>query len=306
MTKTLSVAIIIVNWNGLEVTDACLESLKQMQYQNYKIVLVDNGSLDGSVSFFAEKYSQIKLIALPENTGFTGGNNTGMKWALEQGFEYVLLLNNDTIASDPHFISTMVEVMEKDDRNGMACPTIYYHNSNRIWYAGGKLSLWTGWKHYYKIPNSTQDFFETGYNTGCCLLAKSKMIHKIGLLNTAYFLSVEDVEWSMRAKQDDWNLLYIPGATVQHKDSMSSKSTGKGKYSPTRIYYDWRNSIWFIREYANAVQKYMLYPIHYGGTIIFKVAAYILLRRWVKLKAILKAVRDGCFDDSKIFKNDGR
>src|SRR5699024_4853361 len=123
------------NWNGREVTDACLESLKHLRYGNYKIILVDNGSSDDSVSFFKEKYPLIQLIDLSQNTGFTGGNNAGIEWAMEQDFEYVLLLNNDTISSDPLFLAKMIEMMEKDEKNGMGCPTIYYHNSDKVWYA---------------------------------------------------------------------------------------------------------------------------------------------------------------------------
>lgn len=302
---TPSVAIIIVNWNGLKLTDACLESLKNINYPYYKIVLVDNASTDGSSSYFKAHYNDVKLITLSKNTGFTGGNNTGMQWALEQGFDYIMLLNNDTVVNDTSFLTKMVEVMKQNENIAIACPTIFYYNSGKIWYAGGKLSLWSGWKHYHAIPDSSKKKYKTGYVTGCCLLAKSDMIREIGFLNNAYFLSVEDVEWSLRAKNNGWELAYIPDSILLHKDSMSSKSAEKGKYSPTRIYFEWRNSIWFIREYGNPFQKGIVWPLYFGGIILFKMAAYMLLGRSKKLKAIAKAVKDGLTADARQFKNGG-
>ncbi len=303
MKQSPSVAIIIVNWNGREVTAACLESLKGLRYENYKIILVDNNSSDGSVSFFEKNYSDIELIALSENTGFTGGYNRGMRYALSNNFDYFLLLNNDTVITDFNFVSSMVKVLEHTDNAGMACPTIYYHqNPKEFWYAGAKLSLWRGWTHFHSpLKNSLPK--KTGYATGCCLLVKKQTVNEIGLLNSSYFLSVEDVEWSQRAKNNGWNLLYIPGAAIYHKDGISSRAEGKGVYSPARIYYEWRNSIWFIREYANVIQKIAVWPIAYSAVYLFKAAAYLLLGRRKKLKAMTRGIKDGLLASSKKFKN---
>lgn len=306
MKKVPSVAIIIVNWNGLGETTACLESLKELQYENYQIILVDNGSTDGSVNHFKQTFPSVTLISLPKNTGFTGGNNAGIRFAMKQDFEYVLLLNNDTVMTDPAFLFKMVNILENDDKTGMVGPTIYYHQSTkRIWYAGGKLSLWKGWSHFHSMPKSSSPL-NTGYITGCCLLAKKKMIDKIGPLNKAYFLSVEDVEWSLRAKRKGWDLKHIPSAKIDHKDSLSSRSIEKGTYSPTRIYYEWRNSIWFIREYANILQKTVNWPILYGFTYLYNAGAYVILGRWKKLNAMTVGIKDGITAEERKFKNGGK
>lgn len=303
MSSVPSVAIIIVNWNGLSVTDDCLRSLENLSYPNFKIILVDNGSTDGSVSYFQQQYPEVEMICLKTNTGFTGGNNAGMQKALNDEFDYILLLNNDTIVEDRNFMSEMITECENNSEIGMACPTIYYDEpENKVWYAGGWLSLWRGWGHYHQIP-SDKEPTETGYTTGCCLLVKADAINDIGLLKEAYFLSVEDVEWSMRARKNGWKTVYLPGTSIIHKDSLSSRSKGKGTYSPTRVYYSFRNSIWFVREYATVFQKVLVWPFRISFRYFYRAFAYIVLGRWDKLRAISQGLKDGILSSESTFKD---
>lgn len=303
MNKLPSVAIIIVNWNGRDYTHECLQSLRQLAYPNFKIILVDNGSTDGSVSFFRERHQEVEIIAHERNLGFTGGNNAGIRKALKDGYDYVLLLNNDTLITEEDVLSKMITSCEADSKIGMACPTIYYDKpSEKIWYAGATLSLWSGWKHHYTKPE-TDNVQSVGYTTGCCLLAKAKMIKDIGVLNEAYFLSVEDVEWSARAHKNGWETVYIPGVSIVHKDSISSRSKGEGVFSPTRIFYECRNSLWFIREYANPFQKTVIWPVRFFLYYLYKAFAYILLGRWEKLKAITRGIKEGMLTKNIHFKN---
>lgn len=303
MSTNPSVAIIIVNWNGREITDECLCSLQDLEYPDYHIMLVDNGSTDGSADFFEKEYPTVQVLALDSNTGFTGGNNAGIQKALDEGFDYVLLLNNDTIVEDRNFLSEMITECEHNAEIGMACPTIFYDDPpGRVWYSGAWLSLWRGWGHYHQLPDTDKPT-ETGYTTGCCLLVKAETIRAIGLLNGAYFLTVEDVEWSARAHKHGWKTVYIPGAAINHKDSVSSRSQGEGTYSPLRIYYNSRNSIWFIREYATPFQKNVVWPLRLGLHFLYQASAYALLGRWHKLGAIYRGYKDGVSTPERIFKN---
>lgn len=293
--KAQSVGIIIVNWNGLSVTDECLQSLQNLNYDNVRVILVDNGSTDGSVAYFRTHYPEVTIIELDHNTGFTGGNNAGIDYVLGHNMDYVLLLNNDTVVSDPDFLSTLLDKCERDPKIGMACPTIFYDEpENKVWYAGGWLSMWSGWGHYHALPENKEPQ-PTGYATGCCLMVRSETVRQIGGLNEAYFLSVEDVEWSLRAQQNGWKTVYIPNASIIHKDSVSSGDEGKGKFSPTRIFYEFRNSIWFVRSYASWLQKVLVWPLLFGMRYTYRAGAYILLGRWEKLKAISKGFYDGIF-----------
>jgi len=134
-------------------------------------------------------------------------------------------------------------------------------------------------------------------------LAKKETIHDIGLLNNAYFLSVEDVEWSMRAQKKGWETVYVPRASIIHKDSLTSRSKTKGTYSATRIFYECRNRIWFVREYANVAQKIMVWPGLFLLRYFYKALAYLVLGRWEKLGAISRAMLDGFFTKSSRFKS---
>lgn len=290
-----SVYIIILNWNQYWLTAECVRSLTNLHYPNYHIVVVDNGSSDDTVKkLFDEFGTQIDLLPNGENIGFSGGNNVGIRFALQQGADYVMLLNNDTVVEDIYLLDKLVSVSETSSLVGMLSPSIFYYDSpNQVWYAGSELNFWRGWRHYYQIPTEKKPL-DTGYGSGCCLLVSSRLIRQIGLLNEVYFFSVEDLEWSLRAKQAGWRILYVPDASVLHKDSVTSKAQkGKGTYSPTRVYYEHRNAIWLVREYATSLQKWTVWPMRFIGQWTYKLSAYAILRRWDKLSALLRAVRDG-------------
>ena len=114
------------------------------------------------------------------------------------------------------------------------------------------------------------------------------------MFRDSYFLTVEDVEWSYRARTAGWRVVYVPAAAILHKESMSTKDqTKSGKFSPLRVYYEHRNTLWFVREYANPVQGYLLWPAYVLWHYAYQAAGYIVLRRWGKLKALAQALRDG-------------
>jgi len=241
------VFIIIVNWNGELDTLECLESLKNNDYPNYEVVIIDNGSKDK----FQVSDSKIKVIYNKENLGFSGGNNIGIKYALENNTDYVLLLNNDTIVSKD-FLSKMVEVAENNNSYGIIGPKIYhYEEKDRIWFAGGKIN-WLYNKGtmvgYNEIDNGQYDqpkIQKTDYITGCCALIKGEVIEKIGLIPEEYFLYYEDTDWSLRAQKQGYECLFVPKASIWHKGSKSSIAE-----SPSYIYYHIRNGLIMAKKYA--------------------------------------------------------
>ncbi|MFN8489839.1 MAG: glycosyltransferase family 2 protein [Caldilineaceae bacterium] len=299
------VYIIVLNWNQYKLTADCIRSLLKVDYPNYRVLVVDNGSQDDTVSKLGSEFvDKIDLITNDKNLGFSGGNNVGIRFALAQGANYVMLLNNDTVANDPLFVRKLVDIAENDRHIGMASPSIFYFDDpERVWYAGSALDLWKGWRHYYLVPGDKMAI-ETGYASGCCVLISAQMIQEIGTLNESYFLTVEDVEWSLRAKHAGWRVVYVPDACLLHKDSISSKAhKGKGVYSPLRVYHEYRNTIWLIREYGNLYQKWLIWPILFGSKLIYQSLGYIIFRRWLKLKALLLALKDGLLAPSSNFKH---
>lgn len=243
------VSIIIVNWNGWQDTLECLDSLKKITYPNYEAIIVDNGSTNESVekikNWINSNGSAIsyKLLANDCNAGFAGGNNVGIKQALENGADYVLLLNNDTTVA-PDFLDKLVEAGESGAKCGIVGPKIYFESDkNRIWFGGGYFSWFGGGRHleYDAIDENPNDkkTKEVDYMTGCCFLIKREAVEKIGLLDEDFFLYYEDTEWSLRARGLGYKIIYVPSSHIWHKVSRSTKPETNKKV----FYYHMRNAL---------------------------------------------------------------
>ena len=253
-----NVHIIVLNWNGRDDTLECLKSLQQINYDNYKIIVVDNGSEDGSVFEIKKNFPEMKIIENKRNLGFAGGNNIGMKYAVENEADYVLLINNDTTV-DKNFLSELVEMGESDKKIGAVGSKIYFHSEpNRIWFAGGKVN-WLKNKGTHlgldEIDNGQYDKIrEVDYLTGCCLLIKREVIEKIGVLAEDYFLYYEDTDFSARVKNAGYKIIYVPKSKIYHKISRSTKPG-----SPSYIYYHVRNGLVMAKRNGSFLSKIILY-----------------------------------------------
>lgn len=252
------VSIIILNWNGKEDTLECLESLYQIDYPNYEIILVDNDSNDSSVELFKEKYPEIEIIQNKENLGFAEGNNIGIKKAINSGTEYVLLLNNDTTVSQ-NFLTELIDAA-KDIDVGIAGPMVYFYDyPNKIQSTGHKI-LWNRGKpsdlRRNKIDNGKLENIENvDCVCGCAFLAKSEVFKKIGYLNKNYFLYWEETELCVRASKAGYNIIFVPKAKIWHKGGTKSKASGLYNY------YVNRNAFWFMKQHSTGKQyiSFLLY-----------------------------------------------
>jgi len=218
--------IILVNWNGKAVTLDCLSSLRSVTYLRRKILVVDNASEDGSVEAIHNLYPDVHLLTLAENRRFAGGNNAGISYALEHGAQMLMLLNNDTTV-DAGFLLPMVERLRLEPDIGIVSPKIYYHGrTNQLWFAGGRLSFWTGTMRHIGIREVDRGQYDTAtdidYGTGCCILTRKDVVEKAGLLDESYHLYAEDADWSVRVRKSGYRILYEPRAKVWHKLSVSS------------------------------------------------------------------------------------
>ena len=234
------VFIVVLNWNGYQDTLECINSLKAVTYSNYRIVLVDNDSTDGSEALLRERFPDIDIIQTGHNLGFTGGNNIGMRYALDNGTDYILLLNNDTTVHK-EFVTELVPIAEADKTAGMLCPKIYFHDRpDIIWYAGASFHSWLGWGRHRGYNDRDRGQFdlteETERPTGCSLMVSRAVCEKIGLLREEYFCYCEDLDWGMRAQNAGYKIMYVPASKVWHK---VSRSTGVGSATP--LYYSVRN-----------------------------------------------------------------
>ncbi len=253
---TPRVFIIILNWNGLADTIECIESLAQITYYNYKIVIVDNGSANKEAEKLKSKYSNLKVIALDHNTGYTGGCNTGIKYAIKNKADYVLLLNNDTVVSE-NFLNILIGTMEKEKALGITSPKILYYKSNKVWSMGGLTHIFLGMTSMIgkgKVSKHYEETLQPEFVSGCAMLIKKEVIKSVGLLNNAYFAYYEDVDFSYRVKKEDYFLKIIPSSIVWHKKSASAGTAGSNKLSNLQAYLYGRNSIIFAKLNLNGWQ----------------------------------------------------
>lgn len=245
------VSVIVLNWNGFKDTMACIDSLIRCNYVNSEIIVVDNGSTDDSVRHLRSIQDKIILLESKDNLGFASGNNIGIEYALENGAEYILLLNNDAVI-EQDAVQTLVETMEDDNNLGLIGPKIYdYNEPNKIWFAGASIDWRTG-----ESPHSGKGEIDHGqFNaamevdrlSGCAMLIKTEVFERIGYLDPDYFLYFEDVDFCVRARKAGYKIIYVPQAKVWHKGSMSTKANHD---SPLHAYYHNRNRLIFLNKHG--------------------------------------------------------
>jgi GT2 family glycosyltransferase len=241
------VSIVVLNWNGLVDTLACLDSLKQLDYPSFQVIVVDNGSDDGSPEVIRSGYPEVRVIETDENLGYVGGNNLGLDYACSRNSAYVLLLNNDTVVA-PDFLRKMVEFAEADSEIGVVGPTIYYAQpANMIWAAGGKLDRRTGMPMLDGMDEIDSGQYGEGprqvdFVTGCALLVKTSVVKEVGKLDSRFFAYFEENEWCMRVNRAGYKIYHLPGAKIWHKISPDHR-----EHSPQVYYYMTRNRLLFTR-----------------------------------------------------------
>jgi GT2 family glycosyltransferase len=288
------VSVIILNWNGYEVTRDCLASLQESNYASFEVILVDNGSDDSSAEKLAQEFGEVRLIKNPTNLGFTGGNNVGMRDALGRGAEYVLLLNNDTVVS-PGFLKELVRVAEDDPKIGILNPKIYFFEpTDMIWYGGGMHKPWWSFpKHidYLKRDSSRNGKpREVSFVTGCACLIKREVVSRVGLLDEHFFFGVEDLDWSIRIVRAGFKAVYVPSAFIWHKVSVTANATlGVG----ARDYYHARNSIFVARKHLQP-KYWPLFLLSMGRYLAYATAVHLVKVQPEGLKALYKGVWSGC------------
>ncbi len=217
--------IVVLNWNGAEETLACLESLAHLLVKGYKILVVDNGSTDGSPEKIRAAFPDIEQLCLPANLGYAGGNNAGFRRVQELQAEFVIFLNNDTIV-DPGFCAPLVETLRLRPLAGIAVPKIYYWDRpDVLWYAGGVVRFSTGLICHVGLRQKDAPDFDrpgpTGYATGCCFAMRCRDFEEVGGFDESFAMYAEDVDLSLRVRALGKSIEYVPSSRVWHKVSAS-------------------------------------------------------------------------------------
>lgn len=255
------VGIVLLNWNGYDDTSKCLQSLSDVQYENRFTVIVDNDSSDGSGERLASEFPESTVLFNEENRGFAGGCNVGIDHCLDEGADYVLLLNND-IEVTPDFLEPLVRAAE--DRESVALVGgIIYEENGEVWDAGGEMRPFIASFTKYKQVQA-DEVYPTDFVT-CAMNLLSKEFLADHRLDEGFFFGVEEVDLSWRARTDGWKLLIAPDSEVYHKVGSALEDTFAGEqlFSPFQKYHNTRGRLYHsmknLRSYHTVV--YLLLAI---------------------------------------------
>ena len=249
-----SLFVVVVNWNLKLDTINCVESIVGAGKSLEQIIVIDNGSTDGSVSALRARFgSSLTIIECQENLGFARGSNLGIQCALDQGADWVLFLNNDAYIA-PTFLSEMEKAIQQDEGLGILGAVILYHDiPDRIWYFGDRLipgllatySLHRGDSYHGQFP----PVVPVDFVNGCGMLVKREVFNLIGFFDTAYFMYGEEVDLCWRARTAGFRFAVATNAKMWHKVSASSN-----RDQPASRYLRIRNQIRFYRTYSRGLQ----------------------------------------------------
>ena len=274
---------VVLNWNGGDDTLAALDSLRGVE-----TILVDNGSHDGSAERVAERFPQVELIRTGENLGYSGGNNVGIRRALERGADWVLLLNNDAVA-DAELPSALASVAaSRPDAGVLACKVFFAEPPDVLMYAGASIDLKLGYWGRQEGFGTRDDgrwdqVRDVGRATGAAMALSRSALERAGLLDEALFAYAEDAELCVRIRNAGFAVVFVPDAKVWH---VGSASTG-GLTSPASLYYNARNMIVVAERHA---------PLPYGlralRRLLIVVANLAASRSVAGMRAVLEGWRD--------------
>lgn len=247
------VAIVILNYNGGQLLHDCVKSFLTLHYEAYRLFVVDNASTDHSIDGLEDLGPQVEVIRSEENLGYTGGNNLGMQTALDQGYDYVLLVNNDTIVHNPDFITQMVDFTASTDDAGIVGPKVFFRTTDVVQnticatpFFLRALASWPLQKLRPKETNRSGDQTkEVDVLNGVCILLKAEMLRKIGLLDPLIFMYREDTDIAIRARRLGWKSYYVPYESIVHLQ----KSVGY-EYNSMVNFLLKRNAVYVLKKHG--------------------------------------------------------
>jgi GT2 family glycosyltransferase len=241
------VSVVIVNWNGKHLLDDCLGSLLGQIFSGFEVIVVDNGSRDGSPEYIRSRYPSVVLVTLPGNSGFAGGCNAGI--GIARG-SYIALLNNDTRV-DSEWLQKLVTSAEANPGAGMWASKILNFNDPQLIDNVGLLLYRDGLgRGKGRLERDRGQYDQPGealFPSGCAGLYRRKMLDEIGLFDEDFFAYADDVDLGLRGRLAGWSCIYVPEARVYHRYSSSSSS-----YSPLKAFLVERNRIWVLLKYYPA------------------------------------------------------
>jgi len=255
MTEELT--IIVLNWNGKDLTLKCLKSLEKITYSHAKILLVDNGSTDDTAAAVKLEFPQVEILQLEKNLGYAGGNNAGFEFVKNKiNSKYIIFLNNDTIV-DPGFAEPLLQEFS-DPLVGQTVPKIFYADQpDLIWFGGSIINMWTGSIKHAGIREKDREKFMTvktvDYATGCCICMRTSDFDNMQGFDQSFPMYGEDVDLSLRLKEQGKKILFVPESYIWHKVSASLG----GAFSLKKLWRRQKGNWKLMWKHASLVQMFI-------------------------------------------------
>lgn len=297
----VKVGVVLLNWNGGEYTNPCIDSLLAGEVKPWRILVWDNASNDGSPDQISAQFPSVQLVRSEVNQGFALANNLAAEMLLRDGVDFIWILNNDTMVA-PTCLGVLLDTMAKHPEAAAATGKILYDDPHDlIWYAGGGCSSWSlnafhlgvGMKDVgqYDRPKTVQ------FISGCCMLIRRNALETYGLFDQRFFIYCEDTDWCLRIQARGGVLRYAPAATLWHRVSATMKKNtlgpSGGRVSPRQHYLTTRNQLFVIRRHARRPWQFMAALAYLLVQRLFISGGLLIFRRWEKLRALWRGITDG-------------
>ena len=279
--------VVILNWNGRHHLLACLQSLVNCRPESDLIVVVDNGSVDGSAEAVEASFPEVVVIRNEQNLGFAQANNMGSRVAVERGCDWVLILNNDTIV-DREALGLLMSATAAPNV-GVINPLIV-DMDNRIWFSGGTFKRWAGSiSHSHDPVDRDGGLLDITTATGCAMLVAARTVLELGPFDERYFIYFEDSDLSATLRRRGKRIVLQPAAVVQHKISADSLQN-----APTGFFYylNTRNRLLFTRHHLPTLVWLIFLARFTFGYVIPRSVALLVLGRVSKARAMIRGYLD--------------
>ena len=304
------VIVLILSYNGKHLLDDSISSYLENNYHNFKVIVIDNGSTDGTEEYVNTKWKDIKVLRTEKNLGYSGGFNFGLDYAFNrENSEYVLITNND-VKADSKVISELVKVAKTDQNIGFVTGKVYYFDNPNIFQTVGfsedKIK-WVGGHIGINQEDKGQydQIEERFFSDDIFILVSKKLYNEVGGYDTEFQFQAEQFDWQIRAKKIGFKIFFAPHAKIWHKDSMTI-----GKNSPFKTFYNVRNPLVVRLKHRDRNYLKIFFPWYLKNVVFIPLVKYSLKLQFDQSISIIKGFfsalywwiknRKGIADEEKI------
>ncbi len=284
--------VVILNFNGIDDTIACLESLQRQTFRDFVVQVIDNASRADDLDRIRQRFPDVLVVALPQNLGWAGGNNVGLRHAVEHGFRHVCLLNNDTVLA-PGALGFLTAAATAIDGPCLLHPAIAYFDEPTRW------QLDPGPRAGGSAFATDLDIVELSYAYGACLMVPVAVVRQVGLLDERFFLQLEETDYFRRAQAFGIRSFCVRDATMLHRESASFG----GQITENKTYYQVRNTLLLAEKHTPGVTGFLravrglLWSLHHQAQVVAGVRGWPGLLRWLcSSDRLARAARQGGLD----------